>query len=79
MTRYWAIWATLSFLAFAIPEGIALFTHHAENTLSETMWRVEDLRSGNPLTWSFAHLAITVMLIVTLGWLVGHFGWGLWR
>jgi hypothetical protein len=79
MTRYWIIWALASFAAFIIPESIALSTHHPENTLSETLWRGEHLSDGNPLHWTFIHLMVTTMLIILLGWLVGHFGWGLWR
>lgn len=79
MTRYWEIWAIASFLGFAIPEAVALITRRPWNTLSDQIWRAENLKGANPLTWTFTHLMVTTMLIVILGWLVGHFGWGLWR
>lgn len=52
--RYWAIWAAVTFAAFIVPEVYALATD-AHRTLSETLWRVEQVRAGEHLAqWSAA-------------------------
>ena len=79
MTRYWIIWSIVMVATFAVPEFWAILTGHPQNTFSETLWRGEHLGSANPLKWTFVHLMVTTATLTTLGWLVGHFGWGLWR
>jgi hypothetical protein len=32
-----------------------------------------------PWQWNAAHLLFTSAFIVLTIWLIGHFGWGLWR
>jgi hypothetical protein len=76
--RYWLIWFVVSFLAFAIPEGIALFTDW-RNTLSASIWDLEGLVPGQPLDkWGTAHVLIGGMLALILIWLIGHLVLGIW-
>lgn len=81
MARYWLIWFAVSFGSFIIPESIALATGHPENTLSEAIWRMEDLAAGHawPWQWTAAHFLFTGAFILLVLWLVLHFGWGLLR
>jgi hypothetical protein len=80
MPRYWLIWFALSFTAFIVPETIALATGHPERTLSAAIWRMEQLVPGQGIwQWNAAHMLFTSVFIVTVVWLIGHFGWGLWR
>lgn len=81
MHAYWTTWFFLWFTTFIIPELIAVFSGHDENTLSFAVWDMEGktLGNGNPLTWSFPHVAFTSVFIVLVIWLIGHFGWGIWR
>lgn len=73
MTFYWfAVWLAIG---FGVPEGIALFTGHPENTLSEQVWHLEGLtaRNGetfwNPLTWTIPHFLVACFMV----WLTIHF------
>ena len=80
MTRYWAAWFALAFGTFIVPETIALLTGHPERTLSAAVWRLEKLRAGQGIwQWDAAHFLFTGAFILVAAWLVGHFGWGLWR
>ena len=73
MGWYWAAWLVV---AFGVPEGVAVFTGHPENTLSETVWRWFDVVPGKTLTqWSIAHFILLVLML----WLFGHFVLGIWR
>jgi len=80
MARYWLIWFLVSITSFLVPELIALFSGHPENTLSDSIWRMEDLyKPGQSFTsWTFAHYAFTAGFIVLAVWLIGHFGWRIW-
>lgn len=79
VTKYWVSWLLAAFLTFIVPELWAIVSGHPEKTLSAVIWRAERLGSGNPLHWTFIHLMVTIVLFVGLGWLVGHFGWGIWK
>lgn len=81
MTRYWMWWFILAFpVSFLIPEAIALMRGRPEDTLSAAVWRLEQLVPGQPPTgWSAFHILFTGTFIVVTLWLVGHFGWGIWR
>lgn len=79
MNYYWATWFALWFTSFIIPELTALWSDHSENTLSETIWRLEAARTGQPIyQWTFAHFAFTASFLVIAIWLTGHFGWRIW-
>ncbi len=81
MTRYWLVWFIIAFpVGFLIPEVWALAKGRPEDTLSAAIWRMEQLVPGQPVwQWNAAHLLFTSTFIVLVVWLVGHFGWGLWR
>lgn len=73
MAWYWAAWLLLG---FGVPEGIALFTKHDKNTLSDTVWHWFDITPGpTPL---YTRLGFFVVIVVTV-WLCGHLAFGLWR
>lgn len=76
---FWACWFFTSISVFLAVELTALFTGHPENTLSYAIWRMESLRTGQPIfQWTFAHLAFTVGFGALSLWLFGHFGFGIW-
>lgn len=76
---YWSAWFAVSFLSFLAPEIYALCTD-PRRTLSAAVWHMEDLVPGQTVwAWHASHLIFTGVLILTFGWLIGHFGWGLWR
>lgn len=78
-TTYWTAWFSVMAGTFLVPELYALFTNPA-NTLSANVWRMEGFVPGQSIAgWSFAHFAFTGVLILLFAWLIGHFGWGLWR
>jgi len=66
MAWYWAAWLLVG---FGVPEGIALGTGHGENTLSDTVWRMEG--QG----WTFVRYLVLVLLV----WLVLHMVWKVLR
>lgn len=77
---YWLGWLTVSVVAFAVPEGYALASGQYQNTLSENVWRLEELAPSQHLTqWHAAHILIGGVLILVLGWLIGHLVFGIWR
>lgn len=77
---YWTIWFAAGFVAFAIPEAIALFGGHAENTLSANVWRLEQFLPGDHwYQWTAVHVLLGGALLTLFGWLAGHFVFGLWR
>lgn len=81
MARYWLIWFSLSFGTFIIPESIALASGKPQNTLSAAIWRMENVLPSQPWPWQWtaAHLLFTGAFTLVMGWLVGHFGWGIWK
>lgn len=82
MTRYWLIWFLVSFTAFIIPESIMLAKGRPQDTLSGAVWQLEQLVPGReqwPWQWSAGHVLFTGAFILLAVWLVGHFGWGIWR
>ena len=80
MRHYWSYYLLVAFLLFIIPETIALATRRPENTLSEYIWRFEKLSLDQPVTqWSATHLLFAGAFTLTALWLIGHFGWGIWR
>lgn len=79
MTLYWfGVWFALG---FGVPEGIALATGHAENTLSDQIWHLEGLNTAadatfwNPLTWTIPHFVITCLVL----WCALHFVLHIWH
>lgn len=79
MDIYWATWFAVSITFFLVPELLALFSGHPENTLSDAIWRMEAARTGQPIyQWTFAHFAFTGGFLLLAIWLTGHFGWRIW-
>ncbi len=81
MRTYWLWWFILTFPAgFLIPEAIALARRRDQDTLSHAVWTLEHFRTGQPvMQWSAGHFLFTSTFILLTLWLIGHFGWGLWR
>lgn len=80
MARYWLVWFICAFGTFLVPEVYELATGHPERTLSAAIWRWEKLRVGQGVwQWDAAHFLFTGVFILVAVWLIGHFGWGLWR
>jgi hypothetical protein len=81
LTRfYWWLWAVTSGAFFLAPEIWALASGHPEATLSAWIWRMEDFLPDQQIWhWNAFHLLFIAMLLVLDVWLLGHFGWGLWR
>lgn len=78
-TIYWQIWALVTFVGFIVPEVYALVTN-ANNTLSDNVWRAEKFLPGQAVVnWSAFHFLFIALLLLLDVWLLGHFGWGLWR
>jgi hypothetical protein len=79
MAIYWLVWFLTSITFFLVPEFIAIFSGHVENTLSYSVWRMEKLIPGqSPTQWTFAHFAFIGFFTLLAVWLIGHFGWGDW-
>lgn len=77
--RYWLIWSIFTFLTFIVPEVYALCTNW-RNTLSASVWDMEHFVPGQTFVhWTALHFLFIGMLIVTDLWLIGHFGFGIWR
>lgn len=77
---YWIIWAAIAFVAFIIPETIAIVGRNVGNTLSANIWRLFRVEPGIPISqWTAAHVLFAVVWIGVSAWLVGHFVFGLWR
>lgn len=63
---YWVvIWFVLG---FGVPEGIALATGNAQDTLSAQVWHL-DGSFGPPWTWTAAHYFVAAGCV----WLAIHF------
>lgn len=74
---YWLGWL----LAFIVPELIAVFTN-PNNTLSDTVWSVEQLNFQRPFDiamWSDTHLAVAALVWLLFLWLSFHIPFGLFR
>lgn len=78
---YWLVWFIATFpLGFLIPETWALATGNPKNTLSASVWSLEQLTPGQGIgQWNAAHFLFTGTFILLTFWLIGHFGWGWWR
>jgi hypothetical protein len=74
-------WFLLSFpLGFGVPETIALIRNRDNDTLSAAIWRLEAFVPGqSPWQWNAFHALFTGCFTLVVLWLIGHFGWGLWR
>jgi hypothetical protein len=75
---YWLVWFLVTFVTFIVPELWALFTN-AKNTLSWTLWDLEQFLPGTSLwKWTALHFLIGGILVVLLVWLIGHLVFGIW-
>lgn len=80
MTLYWRVWLIFMTTSFLVAELWMLAAHRPQDTLSANVWRWESFLPGqNVMHWTFVHFALIVGLLVLDFWLLGHFGWGLWR
>jgi hypothetical protein len=83
VSRYWLLWFMITFpFGFLVPETIALMRGRPQDTLSAAIWRMEQIVPGRqqwPWQWTAGHVLFTGVFIVLAVWLVGHFGWGIWR
>lgn len=81
MRTYWACWFTIAILGgFLIPETWSLLRGRPQDTLSAAIWRLEGFQPGQPITgWNAFHFLFTGAFTLLTLWLIGHFGWGLWR
>ena len=61
----WVLWI----VSFLVIEGSALITHHNQYTLSDYVWRLEEINAG----WTFLRFFICAFCL----WLLCHmaFGW----
>lgn len=79
MNRYWAVWLSVLFVTFAIPETIALVRNRTSDTLSGWTWRHCQVIVHQPIAqWSVTHFLFAGIFIVLAIWLVGHLAWGIW-
>jgi hypothetical protein len=60
---------------FAAVEGTAMVTKHYSGTLSDTIRRWIGESSPHQTWWTWTRRGA---LIVFMGWLTGHFAFGLW-
>jgi hypothetical protein len=77
-SAYWLGWI----LAFLIPELWALWAGRPQDTLSETVWSVENLNLNQPFDfamWTDVHWAIAILVWALFLWLSLHFPFGLMR
>lgn len=80
ITIFWTIWITVSVASFSVVEFWMLAAGRPEDTLSENVWRLEDLVPGQPIAqWSALHVLFLGVYVLIFGWLLAHFGWGMWR
>ena len=78
-SHYWQYGALAVLVYFGVGEGYTLATNW-QNTLSANIWRMEDFMPGQSvINWSAVHFLFIGVLFVIDIWLLGHFGWGLWR
>lgn len=72
--KYWLAWFILTFLFFIVPEVVSLVSGHPENTLSASIWRLEDYDPATGLrTWNAFHLLFAGELLTLFVWLFFHF------
>ena len=75
----WGVWLLASVGTFLGLEVYALVTDW-RRTLSAAVWRLEDMKPGQPISgWTFAHVLFIGLLAVLFIWLLGHFAAGWWR
>lgn len=75
----WLVWITATVGSFLALEIYGLTTG-AYRTLSAAVWRLEDLKPGEPISgWTFAHVIFIGLLALLFVWLLGHFAEGWWR
>jgi hypothetical protein len=80
MTHMWATWFAGSISTFLIAEFAMLLTGRPQDTLSANIWRMIRLTPGQSvIRWDAAHFLFIGLLILVFAWLIGHFGWGIWR
>ena len=81
MQKYWLCWFIGWFTSFIIPELYAIAQGNVANTLSGTIWKLEQIESGHewPWQWTLAHILFTGAFFTLAVWLSGHFGWGIWK
>jgi len=80
MARYWLWWFIAAFGTFIVPEAAALLRGRPQDTLSASIWRWEQVKVGQGIgQWTAAHFLFTGVFVLLTLWLIGHFGWGLWR
>lgn len=80
MQIYWSVWAVFTLVSFLTPELVMLAIRRPQDTLSANVWRWESFLPGQQVVnWTFLHFAFIVVLLCLDIWLLGHFGWGLWR
>lgn len=64
---YWATWASLALLGFAVPELCAVFSGHPERKLSQSFWIMEDA-VGYPLIWRLTVGVVVAVVFYHLLW-----------
>lgn len=76
---FWLIWFLTSFGVFLVAEIYTLCTNW-RNTLSASVWALEEFRTGQPVSqWSAGHLWFCIIMLGLFIWLTGHFAMGWWR
>lgn len=76
---WWLIWFVGWFTSFLGVEIYGLVTN-PNRTLSAAIWRLEQAHAGQPITsWTAFHFGFIAALLVLDIWLIGHFGFRLWR
>ncbi|MGH3504009.1 MAG: hypothetical protein ACRDQA_24400 [Nocardioidaceae bacterium] len=74
---YWTIWGLVTIPSFLAYE-IYTLTTNVYNTLSWTLWHLEDFTPGQGVThWTAAHFLIGGLLLLLLVWLMCHLVFGL--
>lgn len=63
----WIAWIA----AFLVIELSALWSGHPQWTLSEYVWKLEQINRS----WTFLRFLIAAFCV----WLFGHMVWGIWR
>jgi hypothetical protein len=80
LSVYWLVWFLVSIGSFMAVEFWALARGRGQDTLSAQIWRLEQFLPGQNLwQWTALHVLIGGGLFVLLGWLIGHFVFGVWR
>lgn len=67
----WLVWGAF----FAALEGTAIFTKNWNGTLSNHIRRWIGVRDQKQTWWSWLR---RIALLIFMGWLSGHFAFGLW-